>query len=210
MECSELGIATKDTSFHIAVLLAVCFYPLGVPLFGTLMMMRNHKDIQQLESITRSAYVVFAADYKPRYYYWEMAELMRKMILTGLVSVVAPGSLLQISVAVLFSAASLIQSAWHQPFMVHQSNKGKAIAETALLFILVASILNKANLADESLAVRMLITEYLGKFMSSALLFPFGFAVVTTIMALAVAYQNRTLGFKGNSLGDTCHVRFSS
>ena len=44
-------------------------------------------------------------------YVQEMLELLRKMMLTGLVSVVAPGSLIQIGVAIIFCVLTLVAGA---------------------------------------------------------------------------------------------------
>jgi hypothetical protein len=46
------------------------------------------------------------ADYKPRFYYWDCLEMLRKVIITGLIMFVRQGSMLQMVVAMSFSAGA--------------------------------------------------------------------------------------------------------
>jgi hypothetical protein len=49
---------------------------------------------------------VQVADYKPRFYFWDCLEMLRKVIITGLIMFVRQGSMLQMVVAMSFSVGA--------------------------------------------------------------------------------------------------------
>jgi hypothetical protein len=49
-------------------------------------------------------------------YWWEVMEILRKFVLTGLFAILDPGSVLQVSVATVFSAAYLMVQLQACPF----------------------------------------------------------------------------------------------
>ena len=54
---------------------------------------------EQLDAELGSLYV----DYEPQYYYWEVVEMLKKMMLTGGLVLLAPGSSAQIVLAILIT-----------------------------------------------------------------------------------------------------------
>ena len=54
--------------------------------------------------------------YRPKYWYWEALEVLRKYFLTSVVLVVAPSSLVQVYMGLLVCMASTILVALHQPY----------------------------------------------------------------------------------------------
>ena len=71
------------------------------------------------------------------YFYWEMLELMRKMFLIGVVSIVYPGSVLQLFIAICLCILFLSMCAWKKPFKNDEDNIEKTQSEMVLLYIYV-------------------------------------------------------------------------
>ena len=110
----DCNSSTYSIIFCEAVFMAVVFV-LGVPVFWLWSLRKHRADIQQTGddgevSVAAQQFSFLVGAYQPEYYLWEVAELARKVVLTGFVSVVSPGSMLQIVVA---SSASLCFLAMH-------------------------------------------------------------------------------------------------
>ena len=91
-----------------------------------------------------------------------MLELLRKMILIGVVSIVYPGSLLQVFIAITFCIGFVTAVAWLRPFKDGTNNREKTQSEVALLFIYVMTVFSKADLSTEGAVVRRITEDLLG------------------------------------------------
>ena len=60
--------------------------------------------------------------YKNEYWYWEVIECYRRIILTSLVSIISPGSPLQSLSAILFTLFFIRLYAYFLPYAVHSDN----------------------------------------------------------------------------------------
>ena len=67
--------------------------------------------------------------YKPEFWYWEVVELVRKLVLTGVFVVVLHGSLAQLAMATLVMAAFTLAVAYLEPYAEkHPGDRMGAIA----------------------------------------------------------------------------------
>ena len=118
LKCKQIGARsylTTDFSVecwvgehgkHVAIVfLALAIYVLGIPLL-TLMVLRYNrahlfnKDSPKHEALENSIGSLYLT-YEPTYYYWEVVEMFRKMMLTGAIQIVGTGSSAQMLFAVL-------------------------------------------------------------------------------------------------------------
>jgi ABC-type multidrug transport system fused ATPase/permease subunit len=104
----------------------VIIYPLGIPaLYAWLLWSKRHKLCSDNES---SARVVNRHDenelrptrflwksYTPNMYYWEVIECMRRLLLTGAIVFIAPGTVAQAAVACVLAVVSAIIAVYCQP-----------------------------------------------------------------------------------------------
>jgi len=82
-------------------MVAIVAYGFGVPLIHLGLVMRDHDAIiQERPLIGLSAEISFLhADYTNRFYWWELVESMKKLVLTGFLALYNPGTLEQLLVA---------------------------------------------------------------------------------------------------------------
>jgi hypothetical protein len=82
--------------------------------------------------------------------YWEIVELLRKFLLTGVMSLVSPGSAAQVVMGLLFSFAAVVLYARRRPYSEVAVNRLGLYAQVNIfLFLLVALLLKvKADNAN--------------------------------------------------------------
>jgi hypothetical protein len=94
---------------------------------------------------------VLLIDYKPRFYWWDCLEMLRKAILTGILMFFKKGSLTQLVMAMLTSLGFLSAAAWFEPFAAPTANAFKLGTEIALLMTLMLIVLLKIDLSKEDI-----------------------------------------------------------
>jgi len=80
--------------FYFFALINICIYPAGVPSFFILLMWREREQIS--DSINQKKYGFLFADYVQMYFLWEVIDLFRKLLLSGLMIFFQPGSVGQL------------------------------------------------------------------------------------------------------------------
>jgi hypothetical protein len=90
-------------------------------------------------------------DYKPRFYWWDCLEMLRKAILTGILMFFKKGSLTQLVMAMVTSLGFLSAAAWFEPFAAPTANAFKLGTEIALLLTLMLIVLLKIDLSKEDI-----------------------------------------------------------
>ena len=79
--------------------------------------------------------------YRPEYWWWESAEVLRKYFLTSVVLVVAPDTMLQVYLGLVVCVASAILVARHQPYADPLCGRVQMLALTQLAFTYVSGML---------------------------------------------------------------------
>ncbi len=86
----------------------------------------NDEEMKQSKSINLSSHALCLSmlwePYKNEYWYWEVIECYRRIILTSLVSIISPGSPLQSISAILFTLFFIRLYASFLPYAVHSDN----------------------------------------------------------------------------------------
>ena len=106
----DLSVRCYDSEWNAAAAVAaVCIivYVIGIPAVTFVLLYRNRHIIMEgtpeeqdaFERVYGSLYI----QYEGRYYWWEVAEMIKKMLLTGGLVLLAPGSTAQILVGVLIT-----------------------------------------------------------------------------------------------------------
>lgn len=97
----------------------------------------------------RDQFEFLVKDYQPRYFYFECIFLIEKLILTGLLIFVRPGSIAQCYVATITAFVfCVIQTKW-MPYAEPKDNYLKQLAEVQLLMTLLVSIILRTDLSAE-------------------------------------------------------------
>jgi hypothetical protein len=92
----------------------------------------------------------FYIDYKPEYYFWEVLECLRKLLLTGVAIQVAPGSLIQLVVSIFVIMLYLAAVAFFQPYRTKRDNTLALAIYSVLALTLFCGLLLKVKDGYES------------------------------------------------------------
>ena len=147
ISCDTLG----HVLYMAVAILAVGIYPVGVPIWTLFLLVKNRHDMKIENSPGRLRYAFLVADYKPEYYFWETLEMLRKVILTGLLIFFARGSVLQLVVGILITFCFLLGTARNMPYKSMTSNRFKLATESALMLTLIFAVLLKVDLSKEDI-----------------------------------------------------------
>ena len=100
------------TLYRIYAGVMILVYPLGIPFLYFVLLYRK-KDVllqdnaERKENDTVIPFRFLWKDFKPKVYFFEVIECMRRILLTGFLVFVKPGSSIQVTVACLFAFTSL-------------------------------------------------------------------------------------------------------
>jgi hypothetical protein len=129
----------------------VLVWPIAVPvvLFG--LMFRVRKELREEEEDVTSMFSFLVADYKPQHWYWEPVELVRKLLLSGILSLVGRGSIAQAALGTAISFAFFALHLKVEPYKTSTLNFVKAVSEVQLFVVLQTSvILQQYNVGFDS------------------------------------------------------------
>jgi hypothetical protein len=90
--------------------IAVVIYPVGMWFFALMLLRNASTDILSGKTTPFSRSVSFLyKGYKVSTFWWELMEMLRKFLLIGLFVTVAPGTILQIAMGTVVSAAYVVR-----------------------------------------------------------------------------------------------------
>ena len=150
---ADVGIRCSDRSTNATngtAWLAVCLYPIGTVLL-TWGLLRSCEEaiIYRKPSTLSTALAFLHEDLKPYFYWWELAEMLRRFVLVGLLSVVAPGTVLQLVIGNLFCIAYLIVQVQANPFRNSSDDYMAVVCSAALAICFMLCLVFKfSNLTE--------------------------------------------------------------
>jgi hypothetical protein len=136
----DYGSDTHQLLVYVAVFM-VLIYPLGFPLSIAFVLYKNREGLLIDESAERQQFSPLVDDYRNECYYWEALEMFRKIMLTGLLIFFSPGSIFQLVLGLLVSAAFLVLSVRIQPFTSRFNNRFKVATDVAIMTTFAIAIL---------------------------------------------------------------------
>ena len=92
---------------------------------------------------TGREYSFLVNSYKPRYYYWEGVDMVRKLLLVGMLVVAGRGSAAQLFLAVLVSCLSLSLQLVLQPYKHREDNVFKVLVEVHIFLVVTVALVLK-------------------------------------------------------------------
>eukprot|EP01045_Picozoa_sp_COSAG04_P022639 COSAG04_NODE_2589_length_3889_cov_14.873119_1_plen_372_part_10 len=156
--------------FYVVATVVIVVFSLGVPLWLAQMMvlrMREYRvnsdsdrfvarrvadelkidDKQAMEAIrdvsTGREYSFLVNAYKSRYFYWEGVDMLRKLMLVGMLVIAGRGSAAQLFLAVCLSCAALVLQIYLQPYKHWEDNVFKALVEVHIFLVMTVSLVLK-------------------------------------------------------------------
>ena len=111
--CDDLSTnPTNSTAW-----LAVALYPIGVLVFTAFLLFRAKQAIVDGPPTPLSKALAFLhKDLKPTFFFWELAEMARRLVLVGFMGRVEPGSVMQLVIAMVFSLLFMVIQLQSSPF----------------------------------------------------------------------------------------------
>jgi hypothetical protein len=132
----------------------MALYPIGVPI-GFLYLLRTSK--QALHDPTHpehqkrnDMYGFVTDDYIQECYWWETAELSKKLILTAVMMFIRRGTVVQLLIALIIGGAYAGVGMWKQPFRNRWNNILKSVVDTQIVIVLAVLLAVKATEADST------------------------------------------------------------
>jgi len=158
LSCETLGY----NFFQLWGIAFACVWPIGIPVLTLLALLKNRKEMRIKNSPARLKYAFIVTDYKPTFFYWECIDMLRKVMITGLLIFVQKGSVIQVVIAAFISFCFLIALARSFPYKDDLSNKFKLATECSLVLTLILTILLKIDLSKEDISADMIGVVMLG------------------------------------------------
>ncbi len=106
----------------------------------------RHKDLPRLQARAMKEVGFLFAAYRSDCWYWEVVELMRKLLLTSILALIAPGSAGQVVVGLLLAFCALLFNVRLKPYAEDGLNVVSQISQLNLFFFLFVALLLKVNM----------------------------------------------------------------
>ena len=133
----------------------IIIWSFGVPAVLYVWMSRAKALILAGDEETLHKFDFALGDYKREFWYWEVVELGRKLILSGLIGLFGRGTIAQNFAAVVISFFFFALSVYAQPFTTDNMNRIKVFGEFQIFGVLLVCIIlqtDKNGLPDTGLA----------------------------------------------------------
>ena len=132
-------------AFRVFAVITIILIPIGIPL-GAFLWMRSYREkIISEDGDTLRQFNALMGDYEPTSYYWESIELSRKLILAGFIMFVAPGSSVQVGIALLITFMFFALSLRFAPFKNPEHDVVKMISEVMIFVVLLSVMLMRTQ-----------------------------------------------------------------
>merc|ERR1712070_881114 len=139
IQCNEGQYMT----LKMAAIVGVFLYPIGVPVFFVLLLWRERKHIH--DSVNQKKYGFLFGDYMAVFFLWEVWDLGRKLMLSGLLMFFKRGSVSQLLVAMVIALFALELQLRLMPYKSFMANIIQVAAFNAILLNLVGAMLLKVD-----------------------------------------------------------------
>ena len=107
--------------------LMVLVYPFGIPLLYTYLLVKKKgrimKPTEEREEDEELVGMSFLFEnYKPEFWYFEIIVTLMRLMLTGVLGLIKPGSITQLSVGMLMTLMGILLSGWLKPYDIMRDN----------------------------------------------------------------------------------------
>ena len=114
---SPAAFTPEYRQVHMLAWLAIVLYPICIPALYTALLCLASKALRTETETPLSAALGFLhREFEPRYFWWEILEVVKKLMLIGVFGVFYPGTVYQLVVAMMFSLGFLMLTAVAQPY----------------------------------------------------------------------------------------------
>ena len=144
----DYDISCESTYYmllRLFLIVLLLLWPIGVPAILYWQMSQEKEKILAEDPDTLQKFQFALGDYKTTHWYWEIVELSRKLMLTGLISLFGRGSVAQVVAATCVSFFYFALVAREQPYNARHLNLVKVFTESQLFGILLILVVLQTN-----------------------------------------------------------------
>lgn len=141
--------------FQVFAGIMIFVYPMGIPLFYAYLLYKYRRVLESEDEGTRETNPQVQpisdlwAPYKPRRFYYEVIECLRRMALTGVVVFIYPNTATQVAVTLVIAFSFVVVSERLAPY-VSKWNSCISLTGHMVVFIsMYVALLSKVNVSDE-------------------------------------------------------------
>ncbi|CAM9683378.1 unnamed protein product, partial [Choristocarpus tenellus] len=120
LECTS----DRHQAFQVYATVMIFVYPLGIPMLYGYIFFANRKDLMSKKSREGNPHLQPFVDlwkqYKPNRFYFELVDLCRRVVLTGIVVFIYPGTAAQIAITFMLALWFLWLTEILNPYRKHQ------------------------------------------------------------------------------------------
>ena len=172
----------------------VLLWPIGVPTVLFCLMFRVRTNILSGDEDATGMFNFLIGDFKPKYWFWEVVELFRKLLLSGILSLVGRGSIAQAALGTVISFAFFALHLRLLPYKSPTLNVIKAVTEIQIFAVLQLSvILQSHNVGFDSEVVT--VDDY-------GLMQTVAIVLIAPVVICLIVYNVKGLAMEGD---DTVH-----
>ena len=152
----------------------ILIYPIGIPsIYGYILWRRRGKIKLAVEEREKDAELMatsFLFDaYKPEFWWFELFETCRRLLLTGVLGVISPGSMVQLVAGILISFGGTLMYIGCRPYTIPRNSFLAVLTNLQIFVVMLSSVLLKYKKAlvvnSGSIAARTENNEGLGVFL---------------------------------------------
>ena len=153
------------TVYQTYAILMVFVYPVGIPAFFTWWLVRNRRELENPERQSMSdlqSYRFLWAAYRPAYYYYEVVEYARRIVLTGAAVFVLPDTPEQVAIVLLIAVIFMFISESFSPFeskldmWLYRWGNGIILASMYVAFLLKVDLAQDGSQSSSTITVLLI------------------------------------------------------
>lgn len=150
--------SSKHQAFELFAYVMVAVYPVGIPLFYSHLLYKNRRVLANEDVDTRilSSQVRPISDlwvpYKPRRFYYEVIECVRRIMLTGVVVFIYPNTVAQVAVTLMIAFVFFVVSLMLVPYVSKWDTSISLMGHVVVFTSMYVALLGKVDVWDERAA----------------------------------------------------------
>ena len=151
IDCNErMTSGSEYSKVYGTAWLAIALYPIGLILaFGFLLFRARHA-IRHDKPTALSASIAFLhREFEPHFYWWELVEMLRRLVLVGLFVLIERGSVTQLIYATVYCLVHLLVQLQAAPYKSLGNNFLASVSNFALTVLFVCLIMFKVSNTTE-------------------------------------------------------------
>jgi hypothetical protein len=159
IECYESPVHQEYLVYSVVCMLV---YVLGIPIAMFAILFRARYDIQHHpeDLATKMKYGMLYSSYEPDYYYFEVVEMGRKLMMTGGLILVGSGSALQVLIGILVCFVHILIIFYTRPYVEDTEDKLVQVTSTQLFLVLLCGMFLLASNENDGMVDAVLISLF--------------------------------------------------